>query len=284
MQYNDNDLPPPNETPNQDPYSYYEIPPELGTKNYGGPYTMVPLCAWRAAFSRRCSTASLIPIFALLVFSADVVLSFFAGFDLVNRGPGRPWIQFSLSLGVAFLYSTLAVVAWVMYGWERVLRFRYHWVLGLGVSALVAWINFAIWASWQTRFSSFVGHVESTDGNAFVTWVAVNGVGIAGFLVRFAVLCLAQGIRHVYDRVVELQAIVYSRSSGGKSIYQALGISKAFGQRQSLAQGRPSWNLSGMSPSVSAQGNARPQSRYMRQFADTNWAQQARRQTGGNRV
>lgn len=247
----------------------------------GGPYTRVPLFGWRSVFNRRCSTASLIPILTLLVFCTDIVLSFFAGFDLVNRGTDRPWIQFSLSLGVAFLYSTLAVVVWVMYGWERMLRFRYHWVFGLGVSAIVAWINFGVWASWQTRFSSFVGHVESSDGNAFVTWVAANAVGIAGFLLRFVVLCVAQAIRHVYDRMIEVQNRVYAQSSGGKSIYEGLAaISSRFGRMQhqqhlaAAEQGRRyHWNLA---QDPAPQSAPRIQNPFLNRFAGTKWANRSR--------
>lgn len=246
MQYDDADYPPDGRSED-----YYETSLESGAgnaaQNYGGPYTSVPLFGWGALITRRCSTASLIPILSVLVFCADVVLTFFAGFDLVDRGLNRPWVQFSLSLAVAFLYSALAVSAWVMFNWERVLRFRYHWVLGLGVSGILAWINFGVWGSWQTRFAGFNNSVSTTDGNAYTTWVAVNGVGVVGFMLRFAVLCLAQGIRHAYDRLVELQATTFSRHSGGKSLYQLLsGASFIRSRFRPMSRtARPTWNFAG---------------------------------------
>lgn len=111
----------------------------------------------------------------------------------MNRGPARPWLQFAFSVSVAALYLALFIASLVMYRWERVLRYRYHWVLTLAVATVLSWSNFGVWASWQTRFQSFANGVSASDGNAFVTWVAVNAIGVAGFFARLVVLCVGQG-------------------------------------------------------------------------------------------
>jgi len=146
------------------------------------------------------------------------VLTIFAGLDAVDHGLNRPWLQFSFSLSLAFLYTALFVVALVMYRWERVLRYRYHWNLGLLVAAILMWVNFGVWASWLGRYSSFGNGVTAADGNAFVTWVAINALGVAGFLLRFVVFAIGQGLRYTYDRAVELQSIVLGQTSGGKNL------------------------------------------------------------------
>lgn len=201
--------------------------PETGGGANGGihygPLTLVPLLGWAQAFGRRCGAASFLPILTTLLLAADTVLAIFAGLDAVDRGTNSPWLQFSFSLAIAALYFALFVTAVVMYRWERVLRYRYHWVLVLGVATVVAWTNFGVWASWQTRFAMFVGGVSSTDGNAFTTWVAINALGVGGFLIRFTAIALGQGLRYTYDRAVELQALVLANTSGGQSIFSAVG-------------------------------------------------------------
>jgi len=235
----------------------------------GGPFTRVPLWGRSALASARCGSASFVPILTLIVFMADVVLTIFAGLDLVDAGLNRPWLQFTFSLSLAFLYTALFVTTLAMHRWERILRYRYHWCLTLIVAALLTWVNFSVWASWLGRYSSLANGVSSTDGNAFITWVAVNGLGVAGFLMRFTMFAVGQGLRHTYDRSVEVQSIVLAQTTGGKNLASLVGAN--IGRRI-----RPHPLSTSMIPPPPTQSRRRTPTRtdrFARQFAGTQWAQ-----------
>jgi hypothetical protein len=248
-----------------------------------GPYTSVPLLGWTQVFSKRLSSASFVPILTLLLFCADIVLAIFAGLDMVDRGVMRPWLQFAFSLAIASLYTALAVTSIVMYFWERVLRFRYHWFMALTVASLLAWSNFGVWASWQTRFSSFVSGVSSTDGNAFTTWIAVNALGVAGFFARFVILSIGIALRHLYDRAVELNGIVLAQTTGGKSLISVVS-ERSFPRAAApaTATANPSaFYHHRRSAAASADSGGQPttdavQMRYRQQFAGTQWNRRQR--------
>jgi len=190
-------------------------------KHYG-PYTSVPLLGGAKMIGAQCGCMIFIPILTLLVFMADVALAIVAGLDMVERGSQTPYVQFSLSIAIAVLYMALCVMALTQYFWERVLDFKYHNVWGLFVLSVLAWINFGVWASWISRFHGSADGVDTTATVPFIAWVAANALGVAGFMVRFAILAIAIALRYTYDRTVEIQALVVHNVSGGSSIRELL--------------------------------------------------------------
>lgn len=273
-----------------DSYDDTDLYGTAGQPPSAGPYTTVPLLGWMQVVGRRCSSASFIPLLTVLLFAADIVLAIFAGLDMVDRGTARPWLEFAFSIAIASLYTALAAAAVVMYFWERVLRFRYHWVLGLAICAVLAWSNFGAWASWQTRFSSFASSITAADGNAFITWVAVNALGVAGFFCRFVVLALGIGLRYTFDRAVELQNLVVGETQNGKRLVNVLAAS-AYSSSSSPTQqrvgARPVFSLK-TQQSVSNRANSHRHrndstSRYERQFPGTIWSTRQQQQQNHRR-
>lgn len=247
----------------------YGVDDTTGTRSPYGPLTSVPLLGWGEILGTRCGCSSFIPILALLLFAADTILAIFAGLDAMDRGTARPWLQFAFSIAVAALYLTLFIASLVQYRWERVLRYRYHWVLALLVATVLSWTNFGVWASWQTRFPGFANAVTAADGNAFVTWVAANAIGVAGFLMRFVVLAMAQGLRYTYSRAIELNAMVVARTSGGQSL---LSVVNSGGHLRAGVGGVTD-------PRRRSDRGVLPQ--QQRRWAGTQWGQAQRRAAGG---
>jgi len=252
--------------------------PSAPSRSPAGPYTSVPLLGWFEMLGSRCSCASFIPALTLALFVADTVLAIFAGLDAVDRGTGSPWLQFSYSIAVAAMYLALFVFALVQYRWERVLRYRYHWVLVLFVATVLAWSNFGIWASWQSRFSSFGNGVTAADGNAFVTWVAVNALGVAGYFGRFLALMLGQALRYTYSRTIELQGLVVDRTSGGRGLGSLMAGGPA-GRRGPAVSGA-GWPSS--PDNAAKRGTTRGTARdtYARRFQGTRWGDIQGRRAG----
>lgn len=187
-----------------------------------GPHTTVDLLGWFGVFGRRCSFASFVPLVAVLVLLADAVLATFAGLDMVNRGTRSPYVQFVLSLSLATLYLVLMIVTVVQYMYERVLRYRFHWLWMMALAALLAWTNFGIWASWLANFPSEADGVRGSDGTPFVAWVGANAAGLAGFFARLLVFAVGQGLRYTFERSLEIQGLLLASTTGGKSLVEGL--------------------------------------------------------------
>lgn len=199
-----------------------------------GPHTTVDLLGWFGVFGRRCSCGSFVPLVAVLVLLADAVLATFAGLDMVNRGTRSPYVQFVLSLSLATLYLVLMIVTVVQYMYERVLRYRFHWLWMMTLAALLAWTNFGIWASWLANFPSEADGVRGSDGTPFVAWVGANAAGLAGFFARVLVFAAGQGLRYTFERSLEIQGLLLASTTGGKSLVEGLEQPLAY---QRLAYG-----------------------------------------------
>lgn len=183
-----------------------------------GPFTSVPLLGWSDIMGTHCGCMVFVPIVTMLVFLADVTLAIIAGLDMVDRGPQTPYIQFSIAIAIAVLYMALCVMALTQYFWERVLNYRYHTVWALCLAALLAWINFGVWASWISKFHGSADNVDSADTIPFVAWVATNAVGLAGFFARLVVFSVGIALRYTHDRAMEPQSLIAQNLAGGKSI------------------------------------------------------------------
>jgi hypothetical protein len=94
-----------------------------------GPITMISMTGWTTAFGKRCGTASFVPILTGLVLVADAILAIFAGLDAIDRGTSSPWLEFAYSLVLSTCYASMFVICLIMYRWERVLRYRYYYLL-----------------------------------------------------------------------------------------------------------------------------------------------------------
>lgn len=194
-----------------------------------GPHTTVDLLGWFGVFGRRCSFASFVPLVAVLVLIADAVLATFAGLDMVNRGTRSPYVQFVLSLSLATLYLVLLIVTVVQYMYERVLRYRFHWLWMMTLASLLAWTNFGIWASWLANFPSEADGVRGSDGTPFVAWVGANAAGLAGFFARLLVFAAGQGLRYTFERSLEVQGLLLASTTGGKSLVEGLEQPAGYG-------------------------------------------------------
>lgn len=187
-----------------------------------GPYTSVPLTGSTKMIGSKCGCMVFIPVLTLIVFMADIALAIVDGLDIVDRGSQSPYVQFSLSIAIAVLYMALGVMALTQYFWERVLNFKYHTVWSLCMASILAWIGFGVRASWISHFHGSADGVESAATVAYISWVAVNTLGLAGFMLRFTILAVAIALRYTYDRTVEIQARVVTSASGGSSIRELL--------------------------------------------------------------
>lgn len=187
-----------------------------------GPHTAVEMLGWFDVFGRQCSFGSFLPLVASLILLGDAVLATFAGLDMVNRGTRSPYVQFILSLSLATLYLVLMIVALVQYMYERVLRYRFHWLWMLTLAAVLAWINFGIWASWLGNFPSEADGVRGSHGTPFVAWVGANAAGLAGFFARLLVFAVGMGLRYTFERGLEVQALLLASTTGGKSLVEGL--------------------------------------------------------------
>lgn len=187
-----------------------------------GPHTSVELLGWFGTFGRKCSFASFVPLIATLILVGDAILATFAGLDMLNRGTRSPYVQFVTSLSLATLYLVLMIVTLVQYMYERVLRFRFHWLWMMTLVSLLAWINFGIWASWLVKFASEADGVRGSDGTPFVAWVGANAAGLAGFFARLLVFAMGQGLRYTFDRSLEIQGLLLASTTGGKSLVEGL--------------------------------------------------------------
>lgn len=204
-----------------------------------GPHTTVDLLGWFGVFGRRCSCTSFVPLVAVLVLLADAVLATFAGLDMVNRGTRSPYVQFVLSLSLATLYLVLLIVTVVQYMYERVLRYRFHWLWMMALAALLAWTNFGIWASWLANFPSEADGVRGSDGTPFVAWVGANAAGLAGFFARVLVFAAGQGLRYTFERSLEIQGLLLASTTGGKSLVEGLEQPAGYGGGAAVEGGVP---------------------------------------------
>lgn len=244
---------------------------EVAISKAEGPLTQVSLLGWLQITGSQCSCSTFIPILTGLVFLTDILLVIFVGLDLVNAGLNEPWMQFAWSIAVATLYLALFMASFVQYRWERVLRFRYHWMLALCVCTLLAWINFGVWASWLSKFPDHgdgIKHSDTANG-AYTTWVATNAVGVAGFIGRLVIIFVALGLSYTYNRVLELQYLVVGKSNGGQSLPTLLAGRRYRSDRRSRAS---------VGSRTTARQPRNPISAVAGQFGGTNYSENQRRQ------
>jgi len=109
-----------------------------------------------------------------------------------------------------------------------------------------------LWGSWQTRFSQYVGGISASDGNAFTSWIAINAVGVVGFMIRFTVLMIGQGFKYTFDRTIEIDALVLEQTSGGKKIFDVLNSGKRYATVAQVSNTVPSPKHSNISGFVSS--------------------------------
>jgi hypothetical protein len=188
--------------------------PQTQDTSYLGPLTQRKLLPGISLFSARCGYETLYDAGVLTVVIADIVLTIFMGLDLIDRGVNNPWLQFAYIAAVATGYSFLCVAALAMYRMERVLRFRYRWVMSMTLTSIISWTTFGLFASWI----GWYGGESSTpsEGAAFITWIGINAAGVCLFMLRFLSIVMAMALHYTFLRFIELAC--YATSAGAQGV------------------------------------------------------------------
>jgi len=185
------------------------------TSSVLGPITTVSIAPGITLFSGRCGYETFYEVGVLGTFLADVVLAIFQGLDAIDRGTNAPWLQFGYSAGLSIVYSILLVIAYAMYRKERVVRFRYRWVISMLLSTVIMWTTFGIFASWIGWFGGD-SNVSPSEGAAFTTWIAINAAAVVLFMLRFISIMLGLALLYTYLRIVEL--VAFGTLAGGANM------------------------------------------------------------------
>jgi hypothetical protein len=178
-----------------------------------GPRTKVKLWSGIGFFGDRCGYETWFDAAVLLAVVADVVLVIFQGLDLIHRGINEPTLQFAFTAAIALLYSLLLIVAIAMYQWERVLAFRYRWVFAIITNTILSWTIFGVYASWVGWYG-IESSVGPAEGSAFITWIAINGLGIAMFGMKLMILFISFALHYTFMRVIELSTYTANAGAG----------------------------------------------------------------------